>query len=954
MSYFSYVGKLFSNVKGFYNEINAATLTGAIDAIIIEQEDGTFRSSPFHVRFGKLGVLRSREKVVDIEINGESVDIQMKLGDSGEAFFVEQVEDESEDIPTDFATSPLAYDSDVMERGIKELHKQAEAAEVKVQITDDREGAEVKVTQSDEVKDTETDVTIAISDIIEGSSSEQIVEIKPQEQQLEVVKSDSTFKSEISSEKDTSADIRIESETNELLKNRRRRRRKKKNTPSSVRKSDPTSLHTGDIEDGDIFEMEDLSSDEEMSRLMAGMPKSVSLPAVEESKLDRTNEWATAHESFYLNPHPFSDTDLSPLGSPTTTRPHTPKSDTEVERQKSIESQDALHFGGGEEETTLWDWGDLPRKSVTDDTLADQVRLTTPEGITQEEKAAASGGLFQFMRKTKNVRHKPEEEGIYLDDLNIKDMDPEVAKLYFPKRFSNTHFRSIEEKEDDTESGRGASLPQSPHSVEGAIGGPSLTLLPSEIKHLGTYSLSLCGGLSDADSVTLEKFMSKIVTYDDLCENPNMLTNPELVVRIGNKYYNWLTAAPLILSQIAFQKSLPEKIVESLCSQHMPKKKEKKESYSWFSWRRKATEGTTATSTVPRVMSESDVAASKSGETSPHDSTLDSQPSQPTSATTSPQKIRPVDRLKGEDQSSSEADTDGSDRVGRGSHGKRKIKREIFKKSLRLSSDQVKQLKLQPGQNQVTYSVTTQFQGTKRCTSHVYLWKYNDKIIVSDIDGTITKSDVLGQILPIMGRDWSQSGVAQLYSSICRNGYKFLYLSARAIGQSKLTKDLLRNINQGDMTLPEGPLLLSPTSLISAFHREVIEKKPEEFKISCLKDIGALFPLSTIPFYAGFGNKVNDVYAYKAINIPITRIFTINPSGELKHELSYTFQSSYTKLTDVADHFFPPVHKLQQKQLSEYSQVEYWREPLPEISPVEAQEIIGGAKPLSAPEKQSS
>ena len=64
MSYFSYVGKLFSNVKGFYNEINAATLTGAIDTIIIEQADGSFKSSPFHVRFGKLGVLRSREKVV--------------------------------------------------------------------------------------------------------------------------------------------------------------------------------------------------------------------------------------------------------------------------------------------------------------------------------------------------------------------------------------------------------------------------------------------------------------------------------------------------------------------------------------------------------------------------------------------------------------------------------------------------------------------------------------------------------------------------------------------------------------------------------------------------------------------------------------------------------------------------------------------------------------------------
>ena len=38
----------------------------------------------------------------------------------------------------------------------------------------------------------------------------------------------------------------------------------------------------------------------------------------------------------------------------------------------------------------------------------------------------------------------------------------------------------------------------------------------------------------------------------------NMLTNPELVIRVGHKYYNWLTAAPIIISQIAFQKSLPE------------------------------------------------------------------------------------------------------------------------------------------------------------------------------------------------------------------------------------------------------------------------------------------------------------------------------------------------------------------------------------------------------------
>lgn len=64
----NYIGKFISNFRVFYNEINAATLTGAIDVIVVEQPDGSFTCSPFHVRFGKLGVLRSREKVVSTNI----------------------------------------------------------------------------------------------------------------------------------------------------------------------------------------------------------------------------------------------------------------------------------------------------------------------------------------------------------------------------------------------------------------------------------------------------------------------------------------------------------------------------------------------------------------------------------------------------------------------------------------------------------------------------------------------------------------------------------------------------------------------------------------------------------------------------------------------------------------------------------------------------------------------
>lgn len=181
---------------------------------------------------------------------------------------------------------------------------------------------------------------------------------------------------------------------------------------------------------------------------------------------------------------------------------------------------------------------------------------------------------------------------------------------------------------------------------------------------------------------------------------------------------------------------------------------------------------------------------------------------------------------------------------------------EKYRKSLRLTSEQIESLNLKTGMNEVVFSVTTAYQGTSRCKCYLFKWKYNDKVVISDIDGTITRSDVLGHLLPMVGKDWAQFGVAQLFSKIEQNGYKLLYLSARAIGQSRATREYLRSIRQGNVKLPDGPLLLNPTSLISAFHREVIERKPEQFKIACLSDIQALFPDKN-PFYAGYGNRIN-------------------------------------------------------------------------------------------------
>lgn len=62
-------------------------------------------------------------------------------------------------------------------------------------------------------------------------------------------------------------------------------------------------------------------------------------------------------------------------------------------------------------------------------------------------------------------------------------------------------------------------------------------------------------------------------------------------------------------------------------------------------------------------------------------------------------------------------------------------------------------------------------------------------------------------------------------SLFIRNGYKFLYCSARAIGMADMTRGYLHWVNERGTMLPMGPVLLSPSSLFSALHRFLISPK---------------------------------------------------------------------------------------------------------------------------------
>uniref|UniRef100_A0A3P9AWX5 phosphatidate phosphatase n=1 Tax=Maylandia zebra TaxID=106582 RepID=A0A3P9AWX5_9CICH len=851
-------GQVLVTVKELYKGINQATLSGCIDVIVVRQPDGTFQCSPFHVRFGKLGVLRSREKVIDIEINGEPVELHMKLGDNGEAFFVQETEQNNEIVPAHLVTSPIPTE--------EPLFRSRES----------RCG---------------------------GTTAETSQPLSLEEP----------------------VSVNLHPCSNSAGKKKKRRRRKHKAEP---RKEEQTTASAA----GEL-ELCDLSSDEEQN---AQSGRASSLSAMKENMDHRQHSPLTALE---WDSYPFSDGDWSPCTTEVP-EPMSPKSDSELMVKPS---ESMLRT----ESHMQWTWGEFPESTrvnkkekwepktltitpsenthfrviLSSEAMEEESRggrgttdpvcsIVKPEPRTikpdecsckAQPPAASSHGanntepkpdlskvnpLFSFHKVVRKRSQHQGPEDIYLEDLTA--LEPDVAARYFPKSESeqvNKHW---------VETGQ-RSGSQSPQSVGSAAADSGTECLSDSAGDLPDVTLSLCGGVGENSEISKEKFMEHIITYNDFAENPAIIDNPNLVVRIANRYYNWTLAAPLILSMQAFQKNLPKATEEAWVKEKMPKK-----SGRWWFWRK---------SSVKQVcfyeINNFLLFMQKASEWSSDDETKELNAAAPA--------LTPTERAQTENQAPQPCHS--------------------YKKSLRLSSDQIASLKLREGPNDMTFSITTQYQGTCRCAGTIYLWNWDDKVIISDIDGTITKSDVFGQILPQLGKDWTHQGIAKLYHSVHENGYKFLYCSARAIGMADMTRGYLHWVNDRGTLLPQGPLLLSPSSLFSAFHREIIEKKPEKFKIECLTDIKNLFFPNTHPFYAAFGNRESDVFAYKKVGVPACRIFTVNPKGELILEQAKGNKTSYSRLSELVEHVFPLRSTQHNATFScpEFSSFSYWREPIAEV-----------------------
>lgn len=245
-----------------------------------------------------------------------------------------------------------------------------------------------------------------------------------------------------------------------------------------------------------------------------------------------------------------------------------------------------------------------------------------------------------------------------------------------------------------------------------------------------------------------------------------------------------------------------------------------------------------------------------------------------------------------------------------------------YAKTLRLTSGQLKELDLKPGENLMSFTVNR-----ATCSANMYMWMEETPVVISDIDGTITKSDALGHVLNMIGRDWTHSGVAKLYSDIALNGYNIMYLTSRSVGQADTTRAYLNGIVQEGYKMPHGPTILSPDRTMAALRREIYLRKPHIFKMATLRDIRNLYGSDRTPFYAGYGNRLTDQISYRTVDVPRTRIFTINSNSEISLDLLSLnkLKMSYVNINEVVDHYFPPVGTLVTGGGEEYTDFKYWR-----------------------------
>ena len=853
---------------------------GAVDVIVVQQQDGTFRSTPWYVRFGKFqGVLKGAEKVVKISVNGVESNFHMNLDNSGEAYFVKEVDEEkgvdlnqdsSSNKSDGFLSNAHRLDHSVSDTGVLRLKDEGDSSV----------GPRIQRTESDgryydfqDSFDDSLDLLEYDSNSYENLEGENPVDSQGSHPEMVLVSVDGHILTAPISESE-------QNEENVQLKN--------------------PQFHLGPAEETDICEGNgEFSSGE------------------------------SAWDADYISQLDVSTTNVQPTRCDTNGDVNTSVSPLEVcqgEEVNICQSQETLEVEIQEDLQTKIDSESVVASGLKKETIFKSC-LELQELVQQAGNAnlqdAGSSLKVQDSTDESNasspVVDENEQENIVrstkIDELSSTRSPLSSGGLESPASKSGLHDQEVE-KDASVELEAASSSPsiaddselhleQDGMSVSNGrvndshqtasledISNPSEVVEPqTETSSKGDqiysglgFEISLCGhelkagmGLAAAAGV----FEAYRITEEDFKNSaPSIIKNQNLVVKFKEMYLTWEKAAPLVLGRAAFSLDLPVMPKDVIPVEHDDQRSPSSRR-RWRLWPIPFRRVKTLEHTYSNTSTEEVFLDSESG-------TL-IEPTPISSTGGSPQKQ--------------------------------------FVRTNVPTNEQIASLNLKDGQNSVTFSFSTRVLGTQQVDAHIYLWKWNARIVISDVDGTITKSDVLGQFMPLVGKDWTQSGVARLFSAIKENGYQLLFLSARAIVQAYLTRNFLLNLKQDGKTLPNGPVVISPDGLFPSLFREVIRRAPHEFKIACLEDIKRLFPSDYNPFYAGFGNRDTDELSYRKIGIPKGKIFIINPKGEVAISQRIGAKS-YTSLHTLVNDMFPPTSLVEQEDFNAWN---YWRMPLPDV-----------------------
>ena len=363
------------------------------------------------------------------------------------------------------------------------------------------------------------------------------------------------------------------------------------------------------------------------------------------------------------------------------------------------------------------------------------------------------------------------------------------------------------------------------------------------------------------------EFINKVVSKDEFFKDPwKIINNPNLAIKYRNQIFTSKVIIPMMFSQLVYGQPLPEEIVNKLTEGqdgHLFWKTKHKDAYRIDL--EQLSQGSTENDSENKILNYN----SDGGIVSDKFNSIDDNLSD-VSSTSSEKNIKKKFRMK---------------------------------KSSKLPSHILEKMDLKEGMNEIQYIVDG-----FTINSNIYLWNYSDKIVISDFDGTVTRSDVIGQIGVYFGIDWTHKYIAKLYSHIVNNGYKMLYVTARTMYMQSSTKNSLNNIKQDGYSMPVGPMMMNESGYVDAIKTEIIDKVPQEFKIECLLNLLKLFPSDVEPFYAGFGNKPSDKIAYEKIGIDPGKIYIINEKGEVSKNFKTKCKTNFLLMDEQIDELFPYVY----------------------------------------------